>query len=236
MSTHIGAGYGSEFHLMRWMGRYRNELNTMIEQETGGQVIEWKDFKHSGKYDPADATKIKLPDKEITGIDFLSQERCADVFTAWKSFWPQTGNAPNWDAVGRIRSDSVDRWLLVEAKAHIGELKSRCSAESPRSLETIEKALHQTQQAVGIEVPRDWLKEYYQYANRLAVLHFLEYQGVPACLLYIYFCGDTNPHADCPKERDGWKEALEMQDSVLGLDSAKKKKFRIHTIYVGVTP
>ncbi len=49
MSTHIGAGYGSKFHLMRYLGRYRNLLNSQIEKETGGHVIEWLDFMPDAK-------------------------------------------------------------------------------------------------------------------------------------------------------------------------------------------
>ena len=44
MSAYIGAGYGSEFHLMRYLGRYRNMLNGLIEMEIGGRVVEWLDF------------------------------------------------------------------------------------------------------------------------------------------------------------------------------------------------
>ena len=39
MSTHIGAGYGSEFHLMRVMGRYRNECKK--KEEIGWHTLFW---------------------------------------------------------------------------------------------------------------------------------------------------------------------------------------------------
>jgi hypothetical protein len=43
-------------------------------------------------------------------------------------------------------------------------------------------------------IPMD--RQYYQYANRLAVLHFLNaIANVPARLLHIYFTGDVFPCA-----------------------------------------
>lgn len=45
----MGNGYGSEFHLLRYLGYHRQELNRAIEKETGGLVTEWLDFAFGRK-------------------------------------------------------------------------------------------------------------------------------------------------------------------------------------------
>ena len=41
----MGLGYGSETHLLRFMGRHRDKLDELILEETGSQSIHWLDFK-----------------------------------------------------------------------------------------------------------------------------------------------------------------------------------------------
>src|SRR5690348_14631823 len=90
----IGYGYGSEFHLLRYLGRHRHCLNRRIEEKSGGKVRDWLDFAFAGDGG----------DTEWKGVDFL--EAGSAMISAWKRFWPQTGNVPNWDAVGLLDSDS----------------------------------------------------------------------------------------------------------------------------------
>src|SRR5215469_2500424 len=121
----MGNGYGSEFHLLCYLGYHRQELNRAIEKETGGRVTEWLDFAFGSK---------GKRDREWQGVDFV--ESLPDVQAAWVKFWPQTGNVPNWDAVGRLESDSGREYLLVEAKAHVEELQSSCGASKKGGYET----------------------------------------------------------------------------------------------------
>jgi hypothetical protein len=238
MSVNIGSGYGSEFHLMRYMARYRNYLDSMVEKETGGKVIEWLDFASGNdeEYNLANPTKIKLPDHEIVGIDFLKNERL-DLVMKWKSFWPQTGNQQNWDAVGRMEIDGIENWLLIEAKAHIEEIKSDCGAKEP-ALSKINSALKTAFDHFGLLPNHDLKKGYYQYANRIAVLYFLRENGIPAKLLFIYFIGDKNPYKldKCPKSKEEWKESLRAQNEWLGLDPEKKKEIGIYELFLHVVP
>src|SRR5579862_3664313 len=83
----MGDGYGSEFHLLRYLGYHRSALSRAVEKQTGGRVIDWLDCAFGGKE--------KL-DRECKGVDFL--DSVPDVKSAWLKFWPQTGNVPNWDA------------------------------------------------------------------------------------------------------------------------------------------
>src|SRR5208283_661004 len=132
----MGDGYGSEFHLLRYLGYHRHELNREVEKTTGGRVTEWLDFAFGGE---------GKPDREWKGVDFV--DPASGVKSAWLEFWPQSGNVPNWDAVGRLKSDSGTEYLLVEAKAHVEELQSNCSAKEARrkgGLDKIREALKAT--------------------------------------------------------------------------------------------
>ena len=163
----IGYGYGSEWHLLRYLGYHRDLLNEKIKKITGAEEIRWLDAGFSGEYEPLHQ------DREFEGLNFLPAET---IPATWREFWPQTGAAPNWDAVARLRfKDGGEEWLLIEAKAHIGEFNSACQATNAISRKKIESAIHQTIEIVGASSAslNVWMNQYYQYANRLAVLAFL---------------------------------------------------------------
>jgi len=228
----MGDGYGSEFHLLRYLGYHRHELNRAVEEKTGGRVADWLDFAFGGD---------GKPDKEWKGVDFL--DSTSDAKSAWMKFWPQTGNVPNWDAVGHLESDSGVEYLLVEAKAHVEELQSSCGASDKGGLDTIQKALHTTITENGfITGMEGWLKPYYQYANRLAHLHFLLKHGIPAQLVFIYFLGDdwrgkalSNGKApNCPKGAKEWASHLQEMHDHLGLSGRSRLEERVHSLFLHV--
>jgi hypothetical protein len=237
----IGIGYGSEWHLLRYMGRHREALDRAILKVIGqGDGIEWLDFGFTGKR--------AQPDAELKGLEFLERprdKRSAGVLKKWKKdFWPQTGRSQNWDAVGRFRIGRRRELLLVEAKAHTGELKSNGCKAKGKAKRQIENALADTiEDLKASKSAEDWCGEYYQYANRLAALHFLRREKVKARLVLIYFCGDqfrggqTRKGKDdvCPTRKDGWKKALAEQDKHLGLPSNHRLAPFIHKIYLSVT-
>jgi hypothetical protein len=184
----IALGYGSEWHLLRYLGRHRHYLNKEIEKQTGGETIEWCDFKFGSRDNYYDA--------ELKGIEFCSNN--LTIVEAWTKFWPQTGNTQNWDAVGRLEINGEKHWLLVEAKSHVEELISECGAKREGGLGQIEKAFKETKSAFGVDDDRDWLKPYYQYCNRLATLHFMRKHSISAKLIFIYFTGDKFENKECP--------------------------------------
>jgi len=224
----IGKGYGSEWHLLRYLERNRAALSTAVREAIGCDAVEWLDGPiASGK------TRERA---EWTGLDFLPADSPAR--TAWTDFWPQRGNPPNWDAVGRATAAWQSEWLLVEAKAHLGEIQSSCGAKTSGGRPLIERALAETKAALGVPAERDWLSGYYQYCNRVAVLQFLTRQGVPARLLFLYFTGDRFPDgaADCPADAKGWKPALAAQAAHVGLPEGHPLSDRIHTLFLPVGP
>ena len=102
-----------------------------------------------------------------------------------ESFWPRGG--PQWDALATTSSGGL---ILVEAKAHLRELGSRCRA-SPASRARIRAALEETAAATATGWSDAWLDGCYQYANRLAHLYLLRVlNGLPAWLALVCFVGD----------------------------------------------
>ncbi len=124
----IGYGYGSEWQLLRYLGYHRDFLNNQILLITGGDRIAWLDFGFTLTNKPL------KQDKEWIGLDFIEDPV---VQGQWHAFWPQSGTAQNWDAVGALDIQGRQEWLLVEANAHLGEVKSTCGARNPNSLDKI---------------------------------------------------------------------------------------------------
>lgn len=228
----IGYGYGSEWHLLRYLGYHRHYLSQEILNIIGADAIQWLDFKFSPANMPL------KDDSEYIGLEFITDET---VRTKWKTFWPPRGNAQNWDAVGKIQIDNVDEWLLVEAKGHLGEIKSSCGATNPESQQTIRTALQKTSQTFSKQATHvdNWLKPYYQYANRLAVLHFLMNECNPplnARLLFIYFYGENRENANCPQNKQDWLPVIAEMKEWLGIDKKNSLEGRIHELFLPVNP
>ena len=228
----IGFGYGSEWHLLRWLGYHRGQLTRHVTAVTGGEAVEWLDFGFSAANAPG------KPDQELTGLDFIPD---AQVQARWRAFWPQSGSAQNWDAVGVIHYQDHKEWLLVEAKAHVGELESECKARSAASLQKIKTALGRASRAFCTKPPpvENWLRPYYQYANRLAALYFLMKEcapSVPARLLTIYFCGEQRENLICPQSEAEWQPALEQVKARLGLAVECELMQRVQALFLPVNP
>jgi hypothetical protein len=226
----IGFGYGSEWHLLRYLGYHREYLSLRTLEITGGKSLEWLDINFSN------INKPLKDDKEFIGIEFINDSR---VQKNWKLFWPQTGNSQNWDAVGKIHFGSYDEWVLVEAKGYIGELISRCGAKNAQSKQKIHVALEKACQAFGNQSKpvENWLEPYYQYANRLGVLYFLMNECIPsenARLLFIYFYGENRVNLECPQNELEWLPAIEKVYDRLGININFELTKRIHHLFLPV--
>lgn len=64
----IGCGYGSEWHLQRYLGRHRELLREEILSITGGDDIQWLDFNFSNSNEPL------MRDRELKGVEFLDEQ------------------------------------------------------------------------------------------------------------------------------------------------------------------
>jgi hypothetical protein len=151
--------------------------------------------------------------------------RMPSLAASLRAFWPDCG--PRWDALGKASGGGA---VLVEAKAHFGELDSTCGA-GDTSLPLITKSLAGTKEWLGVSDAADWHNGYYQYANRLAHLRFLQQLGVDASLVFVYFCGDVEMRG--PTSAAEWQDQLKAVYDHLGLTGDLSAR-RIVNVYVPV--
>lgn len=165
---------------------------------------------------------------EVTGIDWraplrddgfaeyrdaaaLERVGLAEHAEALKAFWPRRG--PQWDALATFDGGGV---LLVEAKAHRGEANSPGSKASKTSRKLIDPSLERAARAFGAPEGSIWAERFYQYAARLAHLHFLIECGVDARLLFVGFVGDAEMRG--PQEAAHWIAKTAEIEAALGID------------------
>jgi len=217
----MAIGYGSEFHLLRYMGRHRKELDAAILKTLEIDTkIDWLDFPY---YETS-----KEYDKEYIGIKFLeSKSNYTEIQSEWENFWPNKDNAMNWDAIGEVG----DTWLLVEAKAYAGELKSSTGAGA-ESQDKIKIAFDNLASDRGIIIKKDWFKTYYQKANRLLFLHFLHTQGIEAKMVFIYFLNGYETEKKNIKTIPEWNAAIKKQDDYLNISNNKWVKEHVINVFI----
>ena len=227
----MALGYGSEFHLLRWLGRHRRLFTEKVCEAAhkGWKHIDWLDFGF------ADGRLV--PDSELCGIEFLREaDRPVvekELFTNRQFKWPSVNRKflMNWDAVG-IADDGT--YILAEAKAHTEEIGGKCKAKSKKSQDQIELALSLPMSCFGVKSDVNWIKsDYYQLANRLYMVTLLEEVcKLKAVFLYVLFTGDHFPgrcKATCPETKEGWNKVLD--DEYQGLGLAKDGEyFRRHVL------
>ncbi len=189
--------------------------------------VRWLDFH----FDP----KGGWLDGERKALDFLDADHPARI--EWTRVWPHRGTPINWDAVGQVKIGGLWEWLLVEAKAHEGEVLSPCGAEEHGGRPLIRKTLDRVKNSLGVDKDRDWLEGYYQYCNRIAVLHHLVTHGAPAHLLWVYFTGDLGYGSRiCPKDELGWHKVLAERTQAIGLPERHALSARMHKLFLPVCP
>jgi len=225
----IGRGYGSEWHLLRYLGYHRSLLSQEVGAALGASRVEWLDFPFSS------VGGLLQDDHEFKGLEFLEGK---EIRGKWARFWPQSGNAQNWDAVGRATIGKEEVWVLGEAKAHVEEMKSHCGAKSPRSKAKIVKALAEVREYLGAtgQPLEHWLEPYYQFANRLATLYFLEREGVRAHLVNVYFYGERKPEWQCPQDAVEWEDVVREEEAWLGVGASSEMMKRVHHVFLAVNP
>ncbi len=146
-------------------------------------------------------------------------------------FWPTRGG-PNWDGLAKTDLSQV---LLVEAKAHVEEIKEKGSgASSQKSIDKINCSLKETQKFLGADLLADWSKyPHYQYANRLAHLYFLsEKNCIDAYLLMIYFLNDEDMGG--PDSIGQWEAAIRTHHEGMGLRKDHRMSDRVINLFLDV--
>jgi hypothetical protein len=142
---------------------------------------------------------------------FLEVLGHSDLSAALKQFWPAGG--PQWDALGRTDQGDI---LLVEAKAHVGEMCSPPTAASNFSRERIRQRLDEVALRLGARAMRaPWTDFFYQLGNRIAHLEFLRGQGVRAHLVLVNFLNDSDMGG--PATPEAWRVAYQVAFHVMGI-------------------
>ena len=128
-------------------------------------------------------------------------------------------NRPTWDMIAHLESakDGKPGILLVEAKAHVAEVKiddqksaPSGSNESADNQNQIIRRLSETQTALNrlkSGCCRLTCDDHYQLANRLAYSVKLASLGYNVVLVYLGFCGDTY-FADYLTDGDHWQRVI----------------------------
>lgn len=217
----IGYGYGSEFHLMRFLGHHRNLLENSIRnvlKANSNDCFEWIDF------DFAKSPKIISGDKEIQGIKFIKAKFGIDNNISFLDYpWERS---QSWDAVFKLGSTVY----FVEAKAHIKELKSSgCKASNEsRILSFMKKSMINYP---TVQVNDKWLGDYYQLANRLSTVCYLNnlISNIHFEVFYIFF---ENGYYGANSDKNEFQEAIKEEKKTLGILGNKSIEELIHEMFI----
>ena len=193
----IGYGYGSEWHLMRFMARHRKCLERAICEKLDDEESKfvWLDFDFANKTDSS-----ITGDVEIKGLSFLQSDEIKDHLSnelldkIKKEYIIGWENTQSWDAIF-LKGNTI---FLVEAKAHRDELKSGNDIHGGKSHKEIKSFIGRQFSSLGINENDEWLKNYYQFANRLATTIFLKkhLNDINLDVKLLYICGIVNAIQD----------------------------------------
>jgi hypothetical protein len=219
----IGYGYGSEWQLLRMLGHHREYFYKELRSQIGlpdDAEIHWLDYGFDDK--------MVSGDKEFKKRDFFKM--IPNIFTQ------EIMAGFNKDKFGLLLNQNWDGifWIdttvfLVEAKAHIEEIRSDCQSDEPSSLATIEKYFNETRDWFEIATGNDWKKKYYQMANRVAFLKLLQSHNIDAKLVNVYFVDgyekkvkdpDSDKYYIIQKKNTSqskWMNAIEIEENYLGI-------------------
>jgi hypothetical protein len=212
--------YGSTYHLQSYRDRNPERLDTAlttaISQDTS--ALTWH---YPGRPAPGIAP---------TNINFLPDEN--GLRSAWECFWPTTGTPLTWDGIAH--RTAPEEWVLIEAKANHPEFCSPPTGSGKQSREKIDASLRRTQRHLGVHAAFCWAGTYYQYANRLAFLYFMNtIARIPARLVFLYFTGDTFPDKrPCPATRKEWEGLITACHLTLGLPEHHALSDRIYNVFL----
>jgi hypothetical protein len=120
---------------------------------------------------------------------FLSDEHRKSI-TNWWLAKSGGANTPNWDLVSSCRMGDRQGLILVEAKAHEGEMvNDRCGSKNKENFNRIKDALNEATNAWNEMLPGFALSadSHYQLSNRFAFAWKIAKLGIPVVLVYLGF-------------------------------------------------
>lgn len=155
---------------------------------------------------------------EYKDRDFLDRIGCPFLAGPLRDFWPKGG--PVWDGLALVRGmRRPDGVLLVEAKAHAGEISTGGTKATEPSRSRIASALQWAGAVLRADGPLEaWLGSDYQSANRLAHAVWLRHNGIPAWLAFVAFSDDASHR---PTSREDLERGYEEAFGRLGVDRSR---------------
>lgn len=237
----IGYGYGSEWQLLRFLGRHRCKFEDNIKEaikKTLGiefkECFQWLDFEFSKN--PSESI---TGDVELKGLSFLEKILPPTTYKKIDLEYRETkinnlDTWQNWDAVFKLGNTI----FFVEAKAHKGELKSESKEHGGKSHDNIYRFFEDQMKAKGINPNSKWMEQYYQFANRLSTIAMLKKHLNPefdARLLYVFFVNGYHKKIVSNRKintvdkknnsRNDFEEAIMLEQDELGLKEMDLKEY-----------
>lgn len=228
--ANLGLGYGSEFQLLRFMGRHRKDLDKNIKEKLKiSGNIDWLDFDYCSNNDDT------VGDSELIGTEFLKDFLDEDSYNKIQekvgSFKWRFNSWQNWDAI--FIADGI--LYFVEAKAHKDEFKSGNKTHGG----THSNEILNFMKTQFPEANENWLKDYYQYANRLSTVSFLNSLGIRSKLVYICFIDgydDKGKNICKNASQKDFEDKIEEEHLILGLAKDKLEEYEAPTVFVDARP
>ncbi|HRH36664.1 MAG TPA: hypothetical protein PKY12_16470, partial [Catalimonadaceae bacterium] len=178
---------------------------------------------------------------EIIGEVGLAQQ----VKNWWLEVHTANTRTPNWDLISTLKTtDGQPGILLVEAKAHHGELESSgksiilyapenstikvASENSIRNHNKIKAAIEEANTDISIQIPTSQISIdcCYQLSNRVAHAWWLANKGYPVVLMYLGFmeCKDM-PGRRLFIQNTDWPTCFDKKMNQVGLTGMASKKY-----------
>ena len=201
---------GSQYWLQQFVNNRQEELNNLILMSSPSLLtflgkersIQWKS--------PLRETGYQEYRNEFLELENVRKGRRIEL----EKYWPRMG--PQWDGYATVAGkDGQKGFVLVEAKAHVNEMKSSIRAKDLDSRFLIGSTMKETMEAMGSRAPIEiWQNRYYQLANRLAYLYILnEKMGIPTWLVLVNFLDDrTHIPTDSLKWVEHYQEVFSEMD------------------------
>lgn len=143
-------------------------------------------------------------------VDFLPLEQ-REMLTAWWLAVRERANTPNWDIVSTCQVEGRRGLVIVEAKAHRGELhrdgKGAGNVENDKRIST---AVAAASDALG-GATAGWrlcTDTHYQLCNRFAWAWKVASLGVPVVLVYLGFLDADEMGDGALKTPEDWRSCL----------------------------
>ena len=159
-----------------------------------------------------DTREVQL-DKVLTGqrefVDYVRRQHLKDW---WLAARKNTARTPIWDIVSDCVVSGRKGLLLVEAKAHAGELQKgdRCYAKGDNR-RRIEWAMEEANAGLSKATGGVWrlsTSHHYQVSNRFAWAWKLAFIGVPIVLVYLGFLNARDMPDPLFRAQSDWRQMV----------------------------